>query len=93
MSKPIHREKPTNFNLEEAKQLRQRTQRISPQRQQRILQHVAAHPEQKHTIESLSWLNAKSFEESLRNFCNVHALIQGGQLRLASKENPTLHLP
>lgn len=93
MSKPIHREKPRLHDLEQAKQLRQRTQRLSPQRQQRILQHVADHPEQEHTIESLSWLNAKSQEESLRNFCNVHALIKAGQLRHESRQNPALTLP
>ena len=93
MGKPIRREAPTNHNLKEAQELRQRTQRASPQRQERLLKEVANHPEKKHTIESLSKEGAKSFEESLRNFFNVHTLLQDGRLKMESRLNPTLRLP
>lgn len=93
MGKFTPREKPTNFNREDALRLRERTQRTSPQRQERILQHVKDHPEEEHTIRSLSMLGAKSFEESLRNFKAVHDLFAAKKLVRKDRMHPALTLP
>lgn len=93
MGKFTPREKPTIFDRGEALKLRERTQRTSPQRQERILQHVENHPEEEHTIHSLSMLGAKSFEESLRNFKAVHDLLADKKLVRKDRMHPALTLP
>lgn len=90
MGKFTPRDKPTNFNREDALRLREQTQKTSPQRQERILQHVKDHPEEEHTIHSLSMMGAKSFEESLRNFKAVHDLITAKKLARKDRLHPAL---
>ena len=88
MKKRMHTEK--NPNLEAAKELRERTQRKSLEREFLILAHMNENPNEVHTVFSLSHLRG-DHEESLRLLFSVHRLISHGRLVRVPK-SPELKL-